>query len=509
MAAFVLGFDIGTSVTKAALFGADGAQLAVAARRTPLAHPFPGWVETDPEAVWTNAAAVCREVLAAAGVGGSDVAGVGVCGAMVGAWTLDAAARPLRPAILWEDDRCQGMIEEMERAAPGLLSRIFAISGSVMQQGCTLPLLRWLVRHEPEVMRAAAGVVGAKDFVRFRLTGRLATDITEAAVAPGSARDRARSPELLAVFGLEEWAHLLSPALDSAAVAGEVTAAAAEQTGLAAGTPVVAGAGDVPASTIGAGGSRAGIACSILGTTCHNGVLLDAPAFEPPDLGLEFTIPGGLWFRSMVNVAGTVNIDWLLASLCPDLASLPDRYARLEELAKAGGIGAGGVRYVPYLSEAGIIAPRVAPLARGAYAGLTPRHRRAHLVRAVYEGVAFAIRDCYAVIGRPIERIRMVGGGARSCFWCQMFADVTQKEVEVPLGSEFGAKGAALLAATALSWYASVPEAAEAGFAVARRFSPDPAAGGAYEAHFRSYRVWRDAVIDAAPAAVASTGGSL
>jgi len=494
----LLGFDIGTSVTKAALFDAEGRQVAVAALRTPLAHPQPGWVETDPEIVWRNAASVCREALARASATGADVAAVGVCGTMVGAWVVDAAVRPLRPAILWEDDRTQGLIDEAERARPGFLSRIFARSGSVMQQGCTLPLLRWLVLHEPEVLRAAAAVFGSKDFVRARLTGRLAADVTEAAVAPGSARARDRSPELIATFGLQDWAHLLPPALDSAAAAGTVTAAAAALTGLAPGTPVAAGAGDVPASIIGAGGTRPGIACSILGTTCLNGVLVAAPVFEPPDLGLLFTIPGGLWLRTMVNVAGTVNIDWLLATLCPDLADAPDRYARLEALAEAAGIGAGRACYVPYLSEAGIIAPRVAPLARAGFVGLSPRHGRPHLVRAVYEGVAFGIRDCFAVMGRPVERIRLVGGGARSPFWSQMLADVSGTEVEIPAGSEFGAKGAALLAATAVGWYADIRSAAEAGFAIARRHAPNPAATARYEPHFRAYRVWRDAVIDAA-----------
>jgi sugar (pentulose or hexulose) kinase len=501
VAAFVLGFDIGTSVTKAALFRADGTQCAVAARRTPLSYPHPGWVETDPDVVWTHAATVCREVLAAAGVAGAEVAGVGVCGTMVGAWTVDAAGRAVRPAVLWEDRRAQDMIEAMERETPGLLSRIFVTSGSAMQQGCTLPVLRWLVIHEPEVMRCAAGVVGSKDFVRLRLTGRLAADITEAAVAPGSARARARSPELIAAFGLTDWAHLLPAPLDSAAIAGLVTTEAAAATGLAVGTPVVAGAGDVPASIIGAGGSRPGIACSILGTTCLNGVLVEEPVFDPPDVGLLFTIPGGLWLRTMVNVAGTVNIDWLLGSLCPDLQAAEDRYGRLEALARAAGIGAGGVRYIPYLSEAGIIAPRVAPLARGAFAGLTPRHGRAELVRAVYEGVAFGIRDCFAVMDRPVERVRFVGGGARSALWCQMLADVMATEVEVPDGSEFGAKGAALLAATALGWHADIRAAADTTFAIARRYAPDTAAVAAYEPHFQSYRVWRDAVIDAAPAA--------
>lgn len=496
MADLLLGIDVGTSLTKAALFDRNGRELARAAAATEVRRPYPGWSEADPEAVWSALAGLIQKLLSENRVAPRSIAAVGVAGAMVGAWVVDADGRPLRDGILWDDGRAQPWIETRLAADPHFMSRVFASSGQVMQQGCTLPVLRWLLDNEPEAMRRAAALFSSKDFVRMRLTGAVAADYTEAAVAPGSAVERTRSAAMLDLFGLGSHTHLLPPVLRSEALAGSVTAEAAAETGLAAGTPVAIGAGDVPATVLGAGGSLPGAVITILGTTCLNGVLLESPSFEPPDVGLLFTIPGDLWMRTMVNVAGTTNLDWCLAALCPDLWGHPDPFGSLEALAAEARIGAGEVTYVPYLSEVGIIAPKVEPRARGGFAGLTPAHGRAHLVRAIYEGVVFAIRDCYALTGQRVETIRFVGGGSRSRFWSQALADATGLPVEIPTGTEFGAKGAALLAGTAIGWFPTVRNAVESTFSVARRHEPDPDLKPAYDAAFERYLVCRDAFID-------------
>jgi sugar (pentulose or hexulose) kinase len=492
---FLLGLDAGTSVIKAALFGRDGRQRAAASRRTTVSHPHPAWSESDPETAWTATAAVIREVLAAAGVDGSAVAAIGVTGAMVGAWVIDAGGRALRPGILWDDGRSQPWIETRLARDPAFLSRIFASSGSVMQQGCTLPVLRWLLDHEPEVMARADCVFGCKDYLRFRLTGVRAADPTETAVAPGDARAQGRSDAMLDLFGLGPYCHLLPPVLPSEAIAGAVTAEAAAETGLRAGTPVVTGAGDVAASVIGSGGLAAGSACTVLGTTCLNGVVLDMPTFEPPDLGLLFSLPGRLWLRCMVNVAGTSNLDWCLRSLCPDLAGDPDPYAVLEALAEAAAPGASGAIYLPYLSEVGIIAPAVSAAARAQFAGLVPGHGRPELVRAVYEGLAYAIRDCFAAMAERPRSVLLSGGGGRSRFWSQMIADVLGLPVDIPDGGEYGACGAALLAGTGIGWYPSIGEASRRVRKVRRTHRPDPALREAYEAAYRRYGAHRDALL--------------
>ena len=397
---------------------------------------------------------------------------------------------------MWNDSRAQGLIATLVAEQPDLLRAIFAQSGSVMQLGCTLPLLAWMARYEPDRLAAARSILTAKDFVRLRLTGVCGTDETEAAVAPGSARARTFSPEAAALLGVERITGLLPPVGRSEAIAGAVTAAAAAQTGLGEGTPVAFGAGDTPASVIGAGLGSSGTASTVLGTTCLNGVVLDEPSFEPADLGLLFTVPGRLWMKTMVNVAGTSNIDWCLRALCPDLAGSPAPYDALAALAEAGGTGAGGVTYIPYLSSSGIIAPRIEPGARGGFVGLEPRHGRQHLVRALYEGVALSIRDCFEAIARPMQAVRLVGGGARSVFWSQMIADILGLAVEVPVGTQFGAKGAALLAGVGIGWYGSVEQACGATFELERCHEPDARKSDTYDAAFRRYTAARAATLD-------------
>lgn len=488
----LLGLDIGTSVVKAALINREGKEIATASSRTVSLSPVPGWSEVEADILWTAACGVIATVFRTSGVASADVAAIGISGAMVGAWIIDEAGNTLRHGILWNDGRTQSMIDHMVKDNPRLMSQIFEVSGSVMQQGCTLPLLLWLSLNEPVMLRNAYAVFGVKDYIRWRLTDTIATDRSEAAVAPGSAVARGRSQELISLFHLEEFAHLLPPPMDSESLAGAVTQQAARATGLLVGTPVAIGAGDVVCSVIGAGGLVEGAGCTVLGSTCLNGVVLSAPILAPLNLGLLFSMPEMLWLRTMVNVAGTTNIDWLLQTLCPDLAVGPDPYAALAALAAQASQGASGVVYVPYLSEVGIIAPQVAPAARGGFTGLMPRHGRPELVRAVYEGVAFAIRDCFSSIGHDIDTIRLVGGGARSLFWRQLIADVVGRPVEVPAGQEFGCKGAAILAGTAIGWFSSVSSASVEWCQILHRHLPS--GGDFYDDAFERYRTYATAL---------------
>ncbi|MBB5751661.1 FGGY-family carbohydrate kinase [Prosthecomicrobium pneumaticum] len=493
---YVLGIDVGTSMTKAALFDRAGREVGSAGRRTALRSPYPGWFEMEAEELYGAAAFACRTVVAETGVAPADVEGLAISGVMIGGWPVDAGGAVLRPGILWNDGRAQTLLDRRVAADPALMAKLFDSSGQVMQLGCTLPVLAWLAENEPQTIARARTILCAKDYLRLRLTGHVGTDETDSAIAPGSARERRFNPALLDLFGIGHLAHLLPAVARSEAMVGGLTVGAAAALGLPAGTPVAVGAGDLPACVIGAGAVEPGIAVSVVGTTCLNGVVADEPVFTPRDMGILFTVPGDLWIKTMVNVAGTTNLDWALAALTPDIAGRPDAYERLAEIAAESPAGAAGLGYVPYLSHIGIIAPRLEPGARAGFFGLDPDHRRPHLVRAVYEGLAYAIRDCYARIGRPVSAIRLVGGAARSPFWAQMIADVTGTPVEVPEGSEFGAKGAALLAAVAVGWFPDVRTAAAASHRTRRRFEPDAAPAAAYDAGFERFRRASDALLD-------------
>ncbi len=449
MKPLIIGIDAGTSVVKVCVFDQEGGLLGLARERLEVVSPQPLWREVVPERLWRAVTECLQRALAMSGRRGSEVGAIGLTAAMVGAYVIDREGRALRNGITWDDGRTQSDIAAMEQRDPLILSRIFDSSGSVMQTGCTLPLLAWLLAHEPDTMRDAATVFGAKDYLGFRLTGQRATDRSEAAVAPGDSRHRTRNAALLPLFGLNDHQSLLPEVIESGSILGGITPAAAMETGLAAGTPVSIGAGDVIASLIGAGADQSGSAATILGTTCLSGVVSADPIFEPANVGLLFSLPGPAWFRSMVTIAGTTNIDWMVRTLCPDLMDAPDLYKHLEAIAANSPPGARGVLYHPYLSDLGIIAPVVAPELRGQFSGLTPDISRADLVRAVYEGVAFAIRDCYAALPRA-QSIVLAGGGARSAFWAQIIASVTGMPVRASSQPELGALGAARLAAQAI-----------------------------------------------------------
>lgn len=486
-----LGIDAGSSVLKAAVFDSAGHQISIASRRTPLNRPKASWVEANPSTCLEALDAVVAEAADASGQPGS-IRAIGIAGAMVGAWLVDAEGLALRPGINWEDSRSQSMLDEMTAQRPTLMSDIFAISGSVLQQGCTLPLLAWFKRNEPDMLDRTAHILTYKDFLRHHLTGTFASDRSEAAVLPGDARAQARSPQIMELFDIADLAPLLPDVFASQEIVGHLTLQASTRTGLTAGIPVVAGAGDVIANVIGAGGLKAGGATAILGTTCIVGVCHDRPIFTPPDLGLLFSLPEKHWYRAMVNVAGTLNLDWVMRMVAPDLHDDPDRFTKITTMVAQAPPGANGVTYLPYLSESGIIAPVTNAHARAQFCGLHAGHDQADIIRAVFEGVTFAMADLINLLTiAPDTSITLTGGGSRSSLWCQMIADVTGRAIAVPDGSEFGAKGAALLAATALGHFDSVSAASEAMNASSTK--TEPAAGSSAvwaepRARFASYR---------------------
>jgi sugar (pentulose or hexulose) kinase len=483
----ILAVDAGTSVIKAVLFDRRLRPLGVGRRRMRPLAPEPGWSEVDMETVWQDATAAIRDAVTAAGVAPGRIRGIGVSGCMVGAWLIDRAGRPVRNAILWNDARTQPLIDRLEALHPTFMHDIFVCSGSVMQQGCTLPLLRWLAEEEPQSLGRAAAVLGAKDWLRYRMTGSIASDPSESSVAPGDAGARGRSERAIDLLGLRSWRHLLPAVQPCEAIAGRLTVDAAAATGLAAGTPVVTGAGDVAASALGSGSVHPGDACIILGTTCLCCLVVDRPVLDPPDLGLLFCLPGGRWLRAMVNVAGTISLDWALARL--KLAEQGDTpYRTAETLAAASPPGARGLLYLPYLGSVGIIAPFVEPRARGCLVGLADDHDDADILRAVYEGIALSIRDCLDAMPERPATLRLIGGGARSAFLAQLVADACDRPVVTLSIEETGARGAALLAAHALGWTGTLADDPGLAPLDERLFRPRPGLVPLYAASLARYR---------------------
>jgi xylulokinase len=477
---FVLGIDVSTTATKAVLVDETGAVVGIGSAEYAYDVPQPLWSEQDPELWWDGTIAAIRSVLASTGMTGTDIAAIGLTGQMHGAVLLDAADAVLRPAILWNDQRTAAECDAI-RAAVGR-ERLIAITGNDALTGFTAPKLVWVRDHEPDIWQRVAHVLLPKDFVRLRLSGEHALDKADGAgtiLFDLAARDW--SPVILDALGIDPaW---MPPTFEGPAVTGTVTAEAAEATGLRAGTPIVAGGGDQAANAVGTGVVSPGTVALSLGTSGVIFAATDRPIFEPDGRVHAFchALPDR-WHLMSVMLSAAGSLRWFREALAPDVP-----FADL--VAAAGEVPAGsdGLLFLPYLT--GERSPHPDPLARGAFVGLTVRHERRHLTRAVLEGVAFGLRDgldLMTAAGMPAPReIRVSGGGTASPLWRQILADVLDAEIATVNTSEGAAFGAALLAAVGAGWFASVREATAALVTATPSASPGQDRGVLGEAHAR------------------------
>ncbi|MGH3658110.1 MAG: FGGY family carbohydrate kinase [Micromonosporaceae bacterium] len=435
-----LGIDIGTSVTKAAVFDQAGQLQAVESRRTRLDSPAEGWFEQDPDDVLDSVAAVARAAVAKTGQVPSVV---GLTGQGDGVWLVDADGRPVRPAISWMDGRAVAILRQW--LARGVVEKVFRQTGNTMFPGSAGPILAWLAEHEPDSLARASTAGYCKDVVMQRLTGVRATDASDASLPfldPGTGTYHT---EALGWCGLSQWSHLLAPVTTPAPV-GELTTQAAELLGVPAGTPVTSGPFDLPASALGSGVDTPGEGHIIVGTTLACQVYVDAADTGGEAAGMTLAAyPAGTgeaaqraWLRAMPAMVGTAAIDWVL-----DLIGQP--HTALEDLLAASPAGAHGVTCLPYFSPAGERAPFLEPRARAQFDRLTVQTTKPDLVRASCEAVAYAARHCFEAAGLDGE-VAMCGGGTRSGAWLQMFADALGRPVRLAPQPETGARGAVIAA---------------------------------------------------------------
>ena len=477
---YVLGIDVSTTATKAVLVDERGTVVAVGSAEYGYDVPRPLWSEQDPAAWWEGAVTAIRSSLASADVAGADVAAVGLTGQMHGLTLLDDRNAVLRPAILWNDQRTAAECDAIREAVGR--ERLIAISGNDALTGFTAPKLVWVREHEPEVWRRIAHVLLPKDYVRLRLAGVHAVDVADGAgTLLFDLAGRTWSRELVDALGIDaEW---LPPVVEGPAVTGAVTPAAADATGLRAGTPVVAGGGDQAANGVGVGAVEPGETALSLGTS---GVVFSPtaePIVEPNGRVHAFchAVPGR-WHLMSVMLSAAGSFRWFRDTLAPGVD-----YGALADEAATAPAGSDGLLFLPYLT--GERSPHPDPLARGAFVGLTVGHERRHLARAVMEGVAFGLRDgldLMTAAGMPAPtRIRASGGGTASPLWRQILADVLDAEIDTVATTEGAAYGAAVLAATGAGWFTSVPEATGSWITTEVAASPGPDSATYRDAHGR------------------------
>jgi xylulokinase len=476
----VLGIDASTTATKAILVDERGEVRGVASASYDYEIPRPLWSEQEPELWWGGTVAATRQVMAENGVEASQIEAVGLTGQMHGSVLLDSAGDVVRPAILWNDQRTEAECEEIRRRVGP--ERLIQITGNDALTGFTAPKLLWVQRNEPENWERVRHVLLPKDYVRRRLTGDYAVD-----VADGSGTilfDLARrtwSPEMLAALDIDP--SLMPGTYEGTQVTGSVSAEGAEMTGLAPGTPVVAGGGDQSANAVGVGAVAPGVVALSLGTSGVVFATTEGPAVEPEGRVHAFchAVPGR-WHMMGVMLSAAGSLRWLRDALAPN-----ESFDTLVEGAGEVPAGSDGLLFLPYLT--GERTPHPDPLARGAFVGLTVSHDLRHLTRAVMEGVAFGLRDGLDLmiasgIAAP-GQVRASGGGTRSGLWRQILSDVLDVEIATVPTEEGAAYGAALLGAVGAGWHPTVEEATSAVVRVEPAARPSDDVGLYRDAHTR------------------------
>ena len=489
---FVLGVDIGTSGTKTVLFDLSGNVLGSCTVEYPLYQPKNGWAEQDPEEWW---AAVCdsiRGAISKAGADPSEIGGIGLSGQMHGLVMLDGEGKVLRRSIIWCDQRTGKECDEIHEKVGK--DRLIELTANPALTGWTSTKILWVRNNEPEIYEKCRHILLPKDFIRYRLTGEFATEVSDASgMGLLDVPNRCWSDEVLEKLGIDK--SLLETVYESPEITGTITAQAAEATGLAVGTPVVGGAGYNAAAAVGTGVVTDGSAFTTIGTSGVVFAHTSEISIDPKGRVHTFccAVPGA-WHVMGVTQAAGLSLKWYRDTFCQqeiDLAAQQgvDPYYIMDKQAEAVPIGSNKLIYLPYLM--GERTPHLDPNCRGAFIGLSAIHTRQDLLRAVMEGVTFSLRDCAEVLsemGVHPNRMLACGGGGTSKLWRQMLADVLGCPVSTCASKEGPALGVAILAGVGCGAYSSVEQGCEA---VIRVNDPQPPIAQNQAEYARVYDIYR------------------
>lgn len=484
-----LGIDVGTSGTKTIVINATGAILAEATETYPCHHPKPLWSEQDPDDWWNATVAGVKKVMKKAKLKPADVKAIGLSGQMHGSVFLDKNNNVLRRALLWNDQRTEKECAEIEQRAGGRKKLIQMVANPAMT-GFTAPKILWLRNNEPKNFDKTKKILLPKDDIRRRLTGEFATEVSDASgMLLIDVKKRCWSKQLLSKLELDE--SLFGKVYESEDVTGKLTPEVAKLLGLTTDCVVVGGAGDCAANAVGTGVVTGGTLSTSIGTSGVMFVHSDEVQVDPQGRLHTFChAVRGKWHMMGVILSAGGSLQWFADHVCKGLGSKAKGvFDLLSEEAAATPPGAEGLQFLPYLT--GERTPHADPHARGAFVGLTVRHERGHLARAVFEGVTYAMRDSLAIIREmnvPVKQIRVSGGGSKSALWRQIQADVFGQEVCTINAEQGPAYGVALLAAVGAGAYKNIEEACAATIRVASKTPAEKKAIGVYDKSFPVYQ---------------------
>ncbi len=490
MTEYLLGVDDGSTVSKAAIFDLEGHEIQVASRKIEPDYPHPGWTERSMDVLWQGTAEAIKEAITASGISSEQIIGIGTTGHGNGLYLLDRHGNPARPGIQSLDTRAAGIVDEWN--SRDLHSQVFPFTVQSFWPAQPNALLAWIKRNEPEVYEQIGAVLMCKDYITYRLSGEITTDFSDmSGTSLMDVRNKRYSRELLELYDLAEVWDAMPALVQSFDVVGQVTPEAAEATGLTAGTPVVGGIFDVDASALGSGVVSPGQVCIIAGSWSINEIVTAEPIVDPSLFMTSiYTVPG-LWLTLEASATSATNLEWFVTHFCGEERVEAEKrgvsvYEMCNEMVASLPPGGTDVIFHPFLYGS-----NVQPTARAGFYGIAGWHTKAHVVRALYEGVVYChlnhIEKLRAA-GAEMDVARLTGGGSRSQVWTQIFADALQLPMEVPKGVEMGARGAALCAGIGAGVYKDHADAVAKAVQLERRQEPNAEVTPHYLARYAEYQ---------------------
>ena len=493
MPEYLLGIDNGNTISKAAIFDLEGREIQVTSRQVKSDFPHKGWTERSMDELWQGTAMTVKEALSKSGIKPEQIIGIGTTGHGNGLYLIDKEGRPARPGIQSLDTRAADIVDNWNRN--NLHDQVFPYTTQAFWPAQPNALLAWIKQNEPQLYHNIGAVLMAKDYIKYCLTGEITSDYTDmSGTSLMDVRNKCYSGELLDLYDLKEIHNALPTLVHSFDIAGRITPDAARATGLAAGTPVVGGLFDVDASALGAGVYQPGQVCIIAGTWSINEIVTSDPIVNPEVFMTSiYTVPD-LWLTIEASATSATNLEWFVTQFCAEEKAVADKrgisvYDVCSEIVDSLPPGGSDIIFHPFLFGSNVQAS-----ARSGFYGIAGWHTKSHMLRSLYEGVVYGhlshlekLRDAGGP-GNCIEVARLSGGGAHSSVWTQIFADTLQLPMEVPEGTEIGARGAAMSAGIGIGVYKDHADAVASAVKVKRRQEPNPAATPFYLARYAEYK---------------------
>ena len=490
MEKYIIGIDSGTTSIKAVVMDISGHEIYQKAFNLTAIYPRPDMYEEDMHEIWDRTCDALRDVGSRFAL--DSIIGIGITAQGDGLWMIDDAGEPVRNGCCFCDGRAAEFVDQW--VEDGTCDKLFDLTGTRIFTGNQNGIVKWMQKYEPQSLDKAKYLLHLKDFLFYKLTGHITTDATDQSLVFLNPETLEYDKNIFSLCGLENCMDKYPPVLSPGENAFPIQTKVADELGLNRKILITSGPMDVSACALGSGVVEPGHCCSIIGTAALHEMVIDKPLSDNVHAGMTVAhVVPGRWLRLMASLAGTPNLEWVLNTFGGELKrTAGDKqinvYALAEEQAQQSPIGARGVLYHPYLLAGGERAPFTDANAHASITNINVTHTLADILRAAYEGVAFAMLDCYINMPGEVKQITVCGGGAKSPFWCQMFADILGSEIVTVNGNELGAKGTVLNNAVIQGFYPDYKTAVEKTVTVSHRYIPDMQRSAQYRKLFPLYQ---------------------